>query len=103
MIRYYTEKEGNKKAQVVFQDETGVYIYNYKTKVVVLRDEVRNVWANMPEWGRVRQISTSDKSYLQFIREYERPAQVNWKPTEIKEIDISFDNFVAKIKKEKFV
>lgn len=65
------------------------------------RNKLMDVWAKLDDWREPRKISTASREYLEFIRQFERPAYSAQKPTSIKEVDNTLDEFIQKLKEGK--
>lgn len=96
VVRYYLEKLDKKIHKVILQDETGVYSSDTAGQMI-LRDGVRLVWANLPEWAFPREVLTTSMEYLDFVRRFERNSYMATRPTKIREEEGTLQEVLEKI------
>lgn len=104
MARYYLEIVNGWIAEVVSQDETGVWsgaMYDLQEgpTLKVGRDaEPEETYIKLPEWEEPRRVSTTSVEYLDNLRLVERSSSyMQSKPTTIKELSGSAQEVIRAI------
>lgn len=91
MARYYLEMVNGRIAEVVAQDETGVWsgaMYDLQERptLKIGHDaEPEETYIKLPEWEEPRRVSTTSVEYLDNLRRVERSSYMQSRPTAIKE------------------
>lgn len=100
MVRYYTEELDCHIDHLIVQDDKGVYTAKQirpNTVGVLCIRSARPFLIKLPEWEDCREVDTTSREYLEFIRWWERGPYTVTRPSEIREAEGTIEEVVRKV------